>query len=405
MHAGDIGSLVDQFAASNSASVVRRLESDPRTEAGDASALTLLGLGYQQLFRESGDPAWLGRASAALGSAAKMRSSAVTIAGLAQLAVTQHRFRDAAALAREALGRDAASTLARGALGDALLNLGRYEPAFAEYDRLAAAGPSVGAYARVATARQLLGDRAGAIDAMELALEAGSGIPEQEAWALVRHGELLRSTGRLSAAVDADRRALRLVPGYVHARVGLARVDATRGDFRAAARRLEAVVSELPTVENAVLLADALRRSGQTRRAAEAVGLVETLERLLRVNGVRTELQSALFDLDRNHAPAAALERARAAYRTAPSVAAADAVAWGLARTGRCAAALAWSDRALRLGTRDALFLFHRGWIARCTGDVAGARSLFRATLERDPGFSLRWAPVARRLAAGGEAS
>jgi len=397
--AGEVGSLVDQFAAGDSATVVRRLEAGPGVAAGDPAALTLLGLGYQQLFRESGDPSWLGRSSAALGRAESARRGALTLAGLAQLADTQHRFHAAEALAREALGQDGTSTVARGALGDALLNLGRYQAAFAEYDRLAAAGPSVGAYSRVATARQLLGDESGAIDAMELALEAGSGIPEQEAWALVRYGELLRRAGRLAQAAGAHRRALRLVPGYVHARAGLARIDASRGDYEAAARRLGAVVSELPTVENAVLLADALRRDGRAKRARRAVRLVQTLERLLEANGVRTELQSALFDLDRGHRPAEALARARAAYRAAPSVYAADAVAWGLARTGRCDAARGWSERALRIGTREALFLFHRGWIERCAGRPAAARTLFRAALARDRAFSLRWAPVAERRA------
>ena len=194
---------------------------------------------------------------------------------------------------------------------------------------------------------------------------------------------LLRRAGRLAQAAGADRRALRLVPGYVHARAGLARIDASRGDYEAVARRLGAVVSQFPTVENAVLLADALRRDGRAKRARRAVRLDQTLERLLEANGVRTELQSALFDLDRGHRAAAALARARAAYRAAPSVYAADAVAWGLARTGRCDAAQGWSDRALRIDTREALFLFHRGWIERCAGRPAAARTLFRAALAR----------------------
>ena len=72
------------------------------------------------------------RSSAALGRAESARRGALTLAGLAQLADTQHRFHAAEALAREALGQDGTSTVARGALGDALLNLGRYQAAFAE---------------------------------------------------------------------------------------------------------------------------------------------------------------------------------------------------------------------------------------------------------------------------------
>jgi hypothetical protein len=52
-----------------------------------------------------------------------------------------------------------------------------------------------------------------ALDAVELDLEAGSGIPEREDLALARHGNLLVATGRPDEAEGVLRRALRLVPG------------------------------------------------------------------------------------------------------------------------------------------------------------------------------------------------
>ena len=55
-----------------------------------------------------------------------------------------------------------------------------------------------------------------------------------------------------------------------------------------------------------------------------------------------------------------------------------------------------WSRQALRLGTRDALKLFHRGMIERCLGHrVAADRYLHRA-LALNPHFSIVWSPVAR---------
>ena len=89
-------------------------------------------------------------------------------------------------------------------------------------------------------------------------------------------------------------------------------------------------------------------RAGRPRRDA-AYALVERLERLLEANGVRTDLQTAVFDLDRGVTVGDALDRARAAYRSAPGLAAADAVAWGLYRAGRCADARA--GRATRSGS------------------------------------------------------
>jgi tetratricopeptide (TPR) repeat protein len=314
--------------------------------------------------------------------------------------VTQHRFREAIPLAREALALDPENGAALGALGDAQIATGRYAEGFRSYDRLAGMGPGVAAYARVATARQLLGRPAAALDAMELALEAGSAIPEQEAWALTRYGTLLVEADRLDEAEDAFRRALRLSPGYVHARTGQARVAAARGRFHEAANELRRVVDGLPHPEYAILLGDALARAGRPAAAERAYALVSTLERVLAANGVRTELATALFDLDHGIRLRAALERARAAYRAAPGVAAADAIAWGLVRTGKCDAAIGWSRRSLALGTKDGLFLFHRGMIERCVHGDAAARPWFARALAASPTFSLRWAPIAERLAA-----
>jgi tetratricopeptide (TPR) repeat protein len=399
--AADVARLVEGFSAGSSAGVVRRLEADVAAAPDDARALALLGLGYQQLARETADASWLARSREALERArvATEGSDPLVLAGLAQLAVTQHRFRAAVPLARRALLPEPGSALALGALGDALVAIGRQREGFRVYDRLARLGPSVAAYARVATARQLLGRPAGALDAMELAIEAGSAIPEQEAWALTRYGTLLVAAGRLDEAESALRRALHLVPGYLPAEAGLARAAAARGRFGKAAAVLRPVVDRLPLPEYAILLGDVLARDGRPAEARRAYRLVETLDALLEANGVRTELQTALFDLDRGADVSEALAGARAAYAAAPGLAAADAVAWGLYRNGRCAEARRWSQRALRLGTRDGLFLFHRGMIERCLQRPAIARAWFRAALAADPSFSLRWSPVAERLA------
>jgi len=59
-----------------------------------------------------------------------------------------------------------------------------------------------------------------------------------------------------------------------------------------------------------------------------------------------------------------------------------------------------YSQRALLLGTQDAVKFFHRGMIERCLGHSADARTWFRRALELNPQFSLIWAPVARRYSA-----
>jgi Flp pilus assembly protein TadD len=94
------------------------------------------------------------------------------------------------------------------------------------------------------------------------------------------------------------------------------------------------------------------------------------------------------------------LQLARAARADRPSIDGDDVLAWALTRNGRCTEALPYAQRALRLGTRDAVKLFHRGMVERCLGHQAEARQWFRRALALNSHFSLLWAPVARRYAA-----
>src|SRR5262249_23563901 len=96
-------------------------------------------------------------------------------------------------------------------------------------------------------------------------------------------------------------------------------------------------------------------------------------------------------------APAATVALARKALAERPSIDGEDAYAWALARSGRCAEALPHARRSLRLGTHDALKLFHRGMIERCLGHPAASRRFLGRALALNPDFSVLWSPVARK--------
>jgi hypothetical protein len=151
----------------------------------------------------------------------------------------------------------------------------------------------------------------------------------------------------------------------------------------------------LPIPAYVIWLGDILRASGHKAAARREYALVDAIEKLFAANGVRTELQTAVFDLDHDRNVADALARAHTAYESAPGIYAEDALGWGLYRSGRCEEAKTHSTRALRLGTRDALLVFHRAMIERCLCSPS-APSWFRRALTINPHFSFLWAPVAR---------
>ena len=122
-------------------------------------------------------------------------------------------------------------------------------------------------------------------------------------------------------------------------------------------------------------------------------------ERLLASRGVANDLETAALDVDRGVRLRESLAVLRRVHAERPSIDADDALGWALTRNRRCAQGLRYARRALRLGTRDAAKLFHRGMAERCLGDMRAARRTFRLALATNPHFSLRWSPVAQRYA------
>jgi tetratricopeptide (TPR) repeat protein len=245
----------------------------------------------------------------------------------------------------------------------------------------------------------LSGDRAGAIEAMRLAGSAAIGRREPTAWVQVQLGKLEWNRGRLAAAATHYRAALQVFPGYVNALDALAQVEAASGNLRRAIALEQRAVASIPLPQFVGLLGDLQRAAGHATAARRSYALVGVIDRLLRAGGVRTDLEIALFRADHGVALRQTLALARRAQHERPSIDGDDVLAWTLERNGRCADALTYSRRALRLGTQDALKFFHRGMIERCLGDRAEARTWFRQALALNPHFSVVWAPSARRYA------
>jgi tetratricopeptide (TPR) repeat protein len=285
-----------------------------------------------------------------------------------------------------------------GVVGDALVELGRYDEAFAAFDRMVSLRPNLASYARVAFARELTGDLRGAYDAMQLAREAAAGEPEPTAWSLVELAKLELNLGRLADARRHVQQALEIFPGYPTARYELARVEIAAGRLRTATVAARRAAEAVPTTAAVGLLADLLDRAGRARDACDQRATIEVIDRLLRANGVRVDLESAVYLADLGSTPEKTVALARAARAERPSVYGDDALGWALARAGRCDEALGWSRRAVRLGTRDPLLFFHRGYAEGCAGNPAARRTWYARALALNPEFSVRWAPVARAV-------
>ena len=377
---------------------VRRLEAAVQADPADVKSLALLALGYGQRWRETGDASFVSLESRSLAAARKLSpSDSLTVQGLGSLALTRHQFRRALELGRQAERLAPYTARTYGIVGDALIELGKYPQAFHSFQRMVDLKPSLASYARVSYARELSGDLGGATRAMRLALDAAAGDREGYAWTAVQLGKIYWLQGDGRSAAQLYRNALAVFPGYVYALDALAAVESAKGHVRSAIALARRAVDAIPLPQFVAQLGDLYARAGRKQRARAQYATVRVIERLLVANGIKTDLETAQFRADHGISPAQTVALARKARSERPSIFGDDTLAWALARAGRCSEALAWSRRALRLGTQDWGLDFHRGYVERCLGHASAARTWFRRATALNPRFSIRWSRLVAR--------
>jgi tetratricopeptide (TPR) repeat protein len=376
---------------------IAALQTRIRTVPGDWQAMASLGLAYVQEARVTADPSYYPKAEGILRASLEAHPQANEGAevGMAALAAARHDFAAALRFGRRAQRANPYDGNVYGVIGDAQIELGRYEAAFATFQRMVDTEPNVASYARVSYARELQGDVRGAVEAMTAA-RAIAGTRGDEAWASFQLGELWWNAGSVARADRAYGFGIEADPDYVPNAAGLAKVAWARGDLDAAIAGYEDVVRRYPTPEYVTALGDLYTLAGDAPAAARQYDLVRAETDLFEAAGVDVDLELATFETEHGD-PRAALRAARAEWGRRQSITVADALAWALHANGRDRAATVYASRALSLGTENALFLYHAGMIRLGLGDRAGAAGLLTRALDVDPRFSFLHASVLAR--------
>lgn len=369
---------------------------DPLTH-GKASSL--LGAAYLQKARETGDPGYYPKAEALLQQALAANEADVdAMVGLGVLALARHQFEDGLTWGEKALAADPSRARTYGVIADAQVELGRYEDAVKTVQEMVNLRPDLSSYSRVSYLRELMGDRDGALAAMQQAAVAGSGYPENIAWVQVQLGNLHFDGGDLAGAQTAYDSAVAAVPGYAAALAGQAKVAAAQGDFTHASALYQQAVQAAPLPDYLAAYGDVLTAAGRPDEAATQFAMAQAIQQIYAANGVDTDLELALFTADHGQ-PAAlpgAVASAASVVANRPSVTAYDVLAWTRYKSGDLDGAADASTQALRLGTKSALLHFHAGMIASARGETDAAIAHLGTALQVNPYFSVRYAPVAR---------
>ncbi|HUR33289.1 MAG TPA: tetratricopeptide repeat protein [Vicinamibacterales bacterium] len=330
----------------------RRLEMNP----GDVRAAVDLADALLRLARVRSDGGLVARGEQAL-RAALDRNPADYQAQqmLGSIYLSQHKFRQAADVARRATVLRPHDAINFGMLGDALLELGEYEPAFDAFDSMMQLRPNAAAYARVAYARELQGDLAGSLESMRLALDAvPPGDSESLAWHHAQVGDLHLKLGNTAAAVQDFIAASHAFPGHPFAVLGYARALAARGDRDGAIAVLGRQADHTTNPDLHLLFGDLLAASGRQTEATRHYAVVEAAWR-----GDTPEPRSLSKFLAARGRVDEAVAFAELAARARDDIFTDDALAWAYHNAGRTSEAARAADRALRTGTRDRDILEH----------------------------------------------
>ncbi len=377
------------------------LQAQVREAPSDPDAYAQLGLAYLQQVRETGDPTFYPRAQGTFEQALRLDPENFTAtSGLGSLALARHDFRGGLALGEQAARINPDVARNYGVIADAQVELGRYGAAARTLQHYVDVKPELSSYARVSYFRELHGDLPGALGAMRLAVTAGGGTAENVSYVQALVGKLHFDSGDYAGAEAAYRTALETDPGFPAATAGLARVEAARGEYEPAIRRLRGLVLRLPLPEYVIALGETEQAAGSTVAAGRDYRLVGAETRLLQANGVNTDAELAVFEADHGD-PTQAVDLAARAWAAAPSVRSADSYSWALSAAGRDGEALRMSERAMRLGSRDPSFLYHAGMVALRAGDAKRANGFLSRLVAQSPNFNPLYGPRAQRALEG----
>ncbi len=297
--------------------------------------------------------------------------------------LNMHQFKEALSVAEQGRKINDFNAGIYGALVDANVEMGYYEAAVKDCDKMLSIRPDLRSYSRASYLRQLHGDNNGAIEAMKMAVEAGVPGMENTEWARVTCGDLYANAGKLDTAKMIYEATLAYRPGYPYAEMGLARVAAAKKNYDDAINHTSNAIRVLSDASFVSYLGDMYLLKGDKAKAMdtyqEVVRLLEEGEKEqanhggIKHNGHRELAMAYLNTKDYTKA----LQHAKADYDMRPgNIDANDLMAWVLYRKGDYAAAQVYAGKVAGSKAKNANQLFKAGLIYAAAGNAERGNAL-----------------------------
>ncbi len=313
---------------------------------------------------------------------------ALTLKALLQL--SQHHFSDALVTAQAAQKINPYNAFIYGLMVDSYVETGEYSKAVESSDKMISIRPDIRSYSRVSYLREIHGDYKGAIEAMKMAVDAGSYGDEPTAWSRIQLARLYENTGDLKAAEMHYTIALEERPGYGYALAGLGHVAMGEKEYSKAIQLFEKADSSINDYALKEQLAELYLLNGQKEKSDQAVNTIiveltkasEQGEGSINHHADKELAYVYLLKKDYNKA----LTHALAEYNRRPNnIDVNEAVAWAYYKRGEHLKAKKYIQSALKTNSKNPTLLCRAGLIFAKTGDEAKAKSSISEALKNNP--------------------
>jgi tetratricopeptide (TPR) repeat protein len=306
--------------------------------------------------------------------------------------LSQHHFAEGLQTAYKAQTVNPYNAYVYGLMVDANVEMGNYDSAVANADRMVSIRPDLTSYSRISYVREIYGDYPGAIQAMRMAVVAGGPGDENTEWSRVQLAQLYEKTGDFARADTLYQSSLNLRANYPYAFAGLGRIALASKDYNKAAAYFLKADSSLADNSVKEELIDVYRLLGQNDKADKtAKELIAGLTKDAAASnsddniGHYGDRELAYAYLKINDVDKA-LDHAMQEYNRRPeNIDVNETVAWVLYKKGDYAKALPYIRTALKTHSKNPVLLGRAALIFDKAGDKQQALSLLHQTSLTNP--------------------
>jgi tetratricopeptide (TPR) repeat protein len=320
--------------------------------------------------------------------------------------LNMHQFQAAKEDAEKGLALNSFYSGIYGSLIDANLELGNYDAAVGYCDKMLSIRPDLRSYSRASYLRQIFGQTKGAIQAMNMAVEASVPGEESTEWARTNLADLYLNNGNVDSAAIIYRTSLVYRPGYAHALIGLAKVEKAKKNYDQAIVHTRDAIKVLSDGAFVSLLAELYELKGDKAKAGEirndlvallVEGEKEQKNNTLAKHNVSREMATAYMyagKLDK------ALEFANIDLKMRPeNIDANELAAWIYYLKGDYTNAKVHADKMLATNTANANTLYKAGVIYLKSGEPGKGNELVARAIAVNPNLDQRILDQGRAVA------